>query len=99
MVVWQSFQDGGYYGIFGRLYAASGLARGPEFQVNTFTTDTQHRPSVAAGVNGRFVVVWSSERQDGSGDGIFGQHISSDPIFADGFEAASFAHASTRMGR
>jgi hypothetical protein len=59
--------------------------------VNTFTTDTQHRPSVAAGVNGRFVVVWTSQQQDGSGDAIFGQLISSDPIFEDGFEAESFA--------
>lgn len=45
---------------------------GPEFQVNTYTTDGQLRPSVASDENGNFVVVWESS-QDGSGGSIVGQ--------------------------
>jgi hypothetical protein len=46
---------------------------GPEFQVNTYTTDFQIYPSVAAAPSGEFVVVWASYDQDFSYGGIFGQ--------------------------
>ena len=44
-----------------------------EFQINTYTTDSQALPSVATAANGDFVVVWQSYLQDGSGSGVFGQ--------------------------
>jgi hypothetical protein len=44
---------------------------GPEFRVNTYTTDDQTWPDVAAGTSG-FVVTWMSA-QDGAGYGVFGQ--------------------------
>jgi hypothetical protein len=46
---------------------------GPEFQVNSHTTDTQWGASVAADAAGNFVVAWMSDEQDGSSWGIFGQ--------------------------
>jgi hypothetical protein len=49
---------------------------GPEFQVNTYTTNQQRPPSVAVGGNGDFMVVWDSYLQDGSVTGIFGQRYS-----------------------
>jgi len=61
------------------LLAPSGLALGqavpigPEFQVNTYTTNYQYRPSVAVDGSGIFVVVWQSFGQDGSEGGIFGR--------------------------
>src|SRR5262249_36519922 len=48
------------------------LAVGPvgnEFQANTYYTDLQSTPSVAATRDGRFVVVWGSRGQDGSSYG------------------------------
>ena len=39
---------------------------GLEFQVNTYTTENQGRPAVAFNIEGAFVVVWESIRQDGS---------------------------------
>ena len=49
---------------------------GREFRVNTFTIP---RPGVAASVamdaDGDFVVVWSSDLQDGSDSGVFGQRF------------------------
>ena len=72
-VVWNSEgQDGSGGGIFGRRYDGSG-ASGPEFRVNTFTSGNQFWPRVAGDGTGRFVVVWASYGQDGSGAGVFGQ--------------------------
>lgn len=50
---------------------------GKEFQVNTYTTDAQARPTVASHPGGDFVVVWQSDGQDGSGYGVFGQRYDS----------------------
>jgi hypothetical protein len=52
---------------------AGGQAVGSEFQINTQTTSSQRRPSVAADASGGFVVAWSSLYQDASSWGIFGQ--------------------------
>jgi hypothetical protein len=60
VVVWQSYQDGSGYGIFGQRYAATGAPLGAEFRVNTYTTNTQLYPAVAADASGNFVVVWQS---------------------------------------
>src|SRR5207247_4039067 len=51
---------------------AQGSPLGPQFRVNTYTTNVQGSPSVAAAPSG-FVVVWQSAYQDGSSDGVFGQ--------------------------
>ena len=80
VVVWHSVgqyalsgQDGSKFGIFGQLYDPLGHRVGGEFQVNSYTTGTQRDPSVGMDGSGRFVVVWASDGQDGSGYGIFGQ--------------------------
>ena len=78
VVVWDSVgQDGSLYGIFGQRFAASGAPLGPEFRVNTFTTNNQFVGSVAADASGNFVTAWSSFGQDGSLLGVFGQRFSS----------------------
>jgi hypothetical protein len=74
VVAWASLaEDGSLYGIFGQRFASAGAPLGPEFRINTFTTNEQFRPSVAADAAGNFVVVWDSYAQDGSSYGIFGQ--------------------------
>jgi hypothetical protein len=53
---------------------------GAEFQVNTYTTNSQGsvaRPGLALDAAGNFVAVWDSETQDGSGAGIFAQRYDS----------------------
>jgi hypothetical protein len=77
IVVWSSNQDGSADGIFGQRYASSGAPVGLEFRVNTYTTSGQHFPAVASDSSGNFVVVWSSQFQDGSADGVFGQRYAS----------------------
>jgi hypothetical protein len=74
VVVWTSqLQDGSSNGVFGQRYESSGAALGPEFRVNTYTTDNQSAPSITADTTGNFVVVWDSVGQDGSSNGVFGQ--------------------------
>ncbi len=77
VVVWASTpQDGSEYGVFGQRFDEAGNPLGVEFQVNTYTTDFQLGPEVAADSDGDFVVVWESFfDQDGSADGVFGQRF------------------------
>ena len=76
MVVWGSeLQDGSGLGIFGQRYASNGVPSGPEFRVNTFTTGDQFDPAVAVDKSGMMLVVWTSDGQDGSGLGVFGQRF------------------------
>ena len=83
VVVWESDgQDGSGLGIIGRRFNASGNPLGEEFQVNSFTSGRQSKPSVATDTAGNFVVVWESLGQDGSSDGIFGRrfNVSGNPV-------------------
>ena len=75
VVVWESdgAQDGSFGGVFGQRFASSGAPLGPEFLVNTYTTQTQWEPAVAADPTGNFVVTWTSVVQDGSQFGVYGQ--------------------------
>jgi len=75
-VAWESPQDGSGSGIFAQRFAA-GVPVGPEFRVNTFTTGNQSAPAAASDITGNVMIVWSSDLQDGSGLGIFGQRFSS----------------------
>jgi len=74
VVVWgSSLQDGSLSGIVGQRYDSSGSPLGPEFQVNTFTTSDQTNAAVALDASGSFIVVWTSNTEDGSALGVFGQ--------------------------
>jgi hypothetical protein len=76
VVTWNSdSQDGSSNGVFARRYHASGLAAGPEFRVNSYTTASQFGPLVTMDGGGNFVIVWQSEWQDGSFVGVFGQRF------------------------
>jgi hypothetical protein len=73
VVVWASIQYGGCCDVFGQRYDSAGATLGPEFRVNTYTTNYQRGPAVASDSSGNFVVVWDSVDQDGSYRGVFGQ--------------------------
>ena len=75
-MVWQEADtDGDGVGIFGQRVDASGNLVGAVFQANTHTTADQARPDVHMRDDGRFVVVWVSNGQDGSGNGVFSQRF------------------------
>jgi len=70
-------QDGNGLGVFAQRYSSFGAAVGPEFQLNSFTTNHQAETSLACAVDGSFVAVWQGSAQDGNLDGVFGQRFSS----------------------
>ena len=69
-VAWTG-SDGNLFDVFAQLFSASGIPRGSELTVNEYTPDGQSDPSLASSGTGAFVVVWTSNQQDQSGDGIF----------------------------
>jgi hypothetical protein len=74
VVTWESWgQDGSWLGIYAQRYTAAGVKVGSEFRVNSYTTGYQWSPAVAMDAAGNFVVTWMSNRQDGSGFGIYAQ--------------------------
>jgi hypothetical protein len=95
VAVWQSvYQDGSQFGIFAQRYNATGVRQGPEFQVNTFTTNNQTNPSVAMDAVGDFVVAWDSDGQHNGVYSIFAQRYNAAGIQQGGeFEVSSFSAA------
>jgi YVTN family beta-propeller protein len=78
VVAWESSsQDETFDGIFARRFASGGLAQGPEFWVNTYTTGPQQYPSVSHAPDGSFVVAWEDSLQDGNGEGVFARRYAS----------------------
>jgi S-layer family protein len=81
VVVWTSDQSDGTdnYGVRGQRFDASGARLGAEFAVNSYTTGYQEGSTSATQIagtpDGRFVVVWESDEQDGNGYGVFGQRF------------------------
>jgi hypothetical protein len=59
--------------IFCTVLKAQTVGYNQEFQVNTFISSYQWRPSVCGLVNGGFVICWESNGQDGDLNGIYGQ--------------------------
>ena len=73
--VWQGgplgFQD-----VYARIIDSSGTFISGEFIVNTFTNGQQGNAVVKTLSNGNVVVVWTSQGQDGSMSGVYGQLLS-----------------------
>jgi hypothetical protein len=76
-IVWQSLDlDGSLLGVFGRQYDSAGVPLdAADFQINTYTTESQYAPSIAFEHSGTFAVVWTSVEQDGDSSGISGQRF------------------------
>lgn len=77
-IVWQ----GGTFG-FQKIYArflnstGTNFSTGTDILVNTYTNNAQFDPCVATLTDGTVVVVWASEGQDGSNQGVYAQRLSS----------------------
>jgi cysteine-rich repeat protein len=90
-------QDGDGFGIFAQRYDSVGVPRGGEFQVNTYTTSYQERVSVGARPDGSFVILWSG-KDDGSGDGVFGQRYDSNGTKTSGeFQVNTYTTGGQRL--
>ncbi|TRT44375.1 MAG: tandem-95 repeat protein, partial [Microcystis aeruginosa Ma_QC_C_20070703_M131] len=80
--VWQSQnQDGSGYGIYGQQFDANCNRIGNEFAINQYTANNQWFPAITTLADGSSVIItWTSENQDGSGNGIYARKFNtSDP--------------------
>ncbi|HEX9639319.1 MAG TPA: hypothetical protein VGB99_17425, partial [Acidobacteriota bacterium] len=92
VVTWQSlYHDGNYWGVFGQQFDSSGAPQGDEFQVNIYTPFTQSHAVVSHASGRDFVVAWHSDRQDGSGFGVFARS------FATGVATGSAARGASKL--
>jgi len=76
VVTWSSkYQDGSDYGVFARGFSAAGTPLGPEFPVNTYTSNRQRATGVGMAEDGGFVVTWDSDGGDASNYSVSGQRF------------------------
>jgi hypothetical protein len=75
VVVWESRQALGNYGLFGQRFDRVGARVGTEFQVSSYTYGGQALASTTMDDGGNFVVLWQDPFQDGSPTGVFGQQF------------------------
>ncbi|MCX8010370.1 MAG: hypothetical protein N3A61_04405, partial [Ignavibacteria bacterium] len=81
IVAWCSWrQDGHDGGIFFQRFNSNGEKVGNEIQVNTTTAYYQWLPKIDLFNNNSFVIVWSSWKQDGSREGVYGKVFNSEGI-------------------
>ena len=85
MIVWHTLgQDGSGWAVYGRNVDKTGNPISMEFQINSYTTETQSYATIASnGTN--YLATWRSYGQDGDASGIYGRLISStgSPIGSD----------------
>jgi hypothetical protein len=99
VVVWEdAFRDGDRPGVFGRAFTSNGVPRGPDFQVNSYTTGYQFVPAVTSQPGGQFVVAWVSVDQYSQGPATMGRRFTTDVIFRDGFETGDVSRWSSSAG-
>jgi hypothetical protein len=74
MVAWEESQADDRRDVVARLFDPGGTPATPPFLVNTFTTDDQHYPGIAADPSGNFIVTWRSNAFPAA-DGIFARRF------------------------
>ncbi|OMH37537.1 Ig-like domain-containing protein [Motiliproteus sp. MSK22-1] len=67
VITWHSMdQDGSLWGIFAQQFSAEGNPIGPEFGVNTETSDSQTAPAITSLDDGGYIIVWGSKSPNGT---------------------------------
>lgn len=79
IVVWDSWnQDGGDRGVYAQRFDAAGNKVGNEFRVNITIAYSQAKPRVKYFSDSKFIIIWESFKQDGSGYGMYGRIFNAD---------------------
>jgi hypothetical protein len=76
VVVWDTWTDVNDREVMARMFMPDGTPRTAEFMVNTTVAYSQAKPAVKFFLNGSFVVVWESWKQDSgtpAGYGVYGR--------------------------
>jgi ELWxxDGT repeat protein len=78
VITWSSFgQDSDGWGVYFQRYANDGSLRGTVTRAN-ITIAGQQTSSAVVAIDGGYVISWTSDGQDGNGNGIYLQRYSSD---------------------
>jgi hypothetical protein len=75
VAAWQHYHDGSSYGIRARRFAANGNPLAGDFQINDYYSGSQERIGLAPLTDGKFVAIWDSNGQDGSGWSVYGRRL------------------------
>lgn len=84
VVAWQdAATSNSYFDVFVRRYDANGQPLGAAVRANTYTGGYQDKPALAVGADGRYIVAWNSDSQEGpqgSADapGVYAQRFNPD---------------------
>jgi hypothetical protein len=62
VVTWSSYHENDW-NIYGQIFSSSGNKINSEFNVNSYTVNTQQLPNIATLENGNFVITWGSFKQ------------------------------------
>lgn len=65
VVTWQ-YKEGTNWDVYAKRFSAGGTAQGASFRVNTFLTNKQLEPKIIMDPLGKFIIIWRSEKQNGS---------------------------------
>lgn len=96
--------DSSSYESYARRYAADGTPLTGEFRINSWTTGSQSVTGMAMEGDGSFVVAWTSDSQDGGGNGVYAQRFHADGTLDGGefrvnaFTAGSQSQADVALG-
>jgi len=78
-LVWNSKrQERGTFGIFARLFSATGQPLSQELHINTYLPQAQWQPAAAFSADSNLWIAWESFGQDGSGAGLVARSLNSD---------------------
>ncbi|MBB1248342.1 hypothetical protein [Rhizobium sp. G21] len=81
VVTWSNYgKDGSGYGVYMKILDASGDEVLAETRVNDYTSGQQSNQKVTPLENGSFAVVWTSNGQDGSNEGVYLKVYSADGV-------------------
>ena len=79
LVTWDSWdQDGGDRGVYMKRFDGTGGVLNEETLVNQTTAYSQAKPRIKYFPDGRWIIVWESYKQDGSGYGVYGRIFNTD---------------------
>ncbi|WP_066016769.1 VCBS domain-containing protein [Endozoicomonas atrinae] len=65
-------------------WSPDGTPQGGPIRINATTAGIQSQPEVTSLADGSFYITWTSENQDGAGNGIYGRHFGADGVAISG---------------
>jgi hypothetical protein len=86
IITWESYKQTNLYDIYAQMYHNNGAVYGSEFRVNQYTTHDQRQSAVAPLSNGRFIIMWSSDRQERYSWNLYAQiYDANGSVYGDSF--------------